>query len=403
MKPGHFTAPENALKITVMFAFLCVFAAGTFAAETTMQLASAPDYNQPQHWLCRPGQSDHCDVNLDSTQVNADGTLVTQPFPGDAENPHIDCFYVYPTVSIDPGGNSDLIPNKEEAGVILNQAARFRSVCRVYAPLYRQITLTALRSFITGNPMPIDQIAGYRDIKDAWDHYLKHDNKGRGVVLIGHSQGSGVLNQLIAREIDGKPIQKRIVSAMLTGSNTAVPTGKLVGRAFKHIPLCTSQGETGCVISYVTFRKEVPPPPNSRFGRVRGAESDLTQQSACTNPAELDGSGGKLHAFLATGDSGFTVETRRTAWVQDKAAPNTPFVTVPDLLSAECIYKDGFSYLAVTTHSNPNDPRTDAITGDVFNGEQRLDDWGLHLIDMNIAMGNLINIVRQQGQSWLRK
>ena len=388
---------RHCLRLVLVLSITSVYPTVTVVAE---QLVAAPDYNLSKSWLCRPNQPDYCDVNLDTTQIDADGTFASMPFSGVAEHPPIDCFYVYPTVSIDPGGNSDLTPNKEEAGVILNQAARFRSACRVFAPIYRQVTLTALRSFITGNPIPIDQTAGYNDVKAAWDHYLKHDNRGRGVVLIGHSQGSGVLNQLIAKEIDGKPIQQQLVSAMLTGSNTAVPTGKLVGKAFNHIPLCTEVGETGCVISYVTFRQEVPPPLNSRFGRVRGAETDMTQQSACTNPAELDGSMGELRPHLATLDSGFTVETRMTEWVKGKNPPKTPFVTVPGLLSAECIYKDGFSYLAVTTHDNPNDPRTDTITGDVFSGEQRLDDWGLHLIDMNVAMGNLVNIVHLQGYSW---
>ena len=47
-----------------------------------------------------------------------------------------------------------------------------------------------------------------RDVEAAWDDYLARDNKGRGVVLIGHSQGSGILKQLIAREIEGQPAQR---------------------------------------------------------------------------------------------------------------------------------------------------------------------------------------------------
>ena len=31
------------------------------------------------------------------------------------------------------------------------------------------------------------------DVVAAWRHYLDHDNRGRGVVLIGHSQGTGML------------------------------------------------------------------------------------------------------------------------------------------------------------------------------------------------------------------
>ena len=42
----------------------------------------------------------------------------------------IDCFYVYPTVSLDQTGNSDMTAGPEEHGVILQQFARFSSVCR---------------------------------------------------------------------------------------------------------------------------------------------------------------------------------------------------------------------------------------------------------------------------------
>src|SRR6185295_12401902 len=151
-----------------------------------------------------------------------------------------DCFYVYPTVSTDPTPNSDMTAGAEENGVVRAQLARFASQCRVYAPLYRQATLTALRAAATATPMTVDRALGYNDVLDAWNHYLQRDNNGRGVVLIGHSQGSGVLTQLIRNEIDGKPVQSKIISALLLGTSLAVPTGKDVGGAFKSMPLCHS-------------------------------------------------------------------------------------------------------------------------------------------------------------------
>ncbi len=59
----------------------------------------------------------------------------------------IDCFHVYPTTSLDPTMLSNLILGKdEELLTAYMQAARFRTQCRVFAPLYRQNTVTALHA-----------------------------------------------------------------------------------------------------------------------------------------------------------------------------------------------------------------------------------------------------------------
>jgi len=80
---------------------------------------------------------------------------------------------------------------------------------------------------------------------------------------------------------------------------------------------------------------------------------------------------------------------------------NTPFVSVPGLLTAECVSNEKGSYLAVKVHGDPKDPRTDDIVGDVVTGGKVQADWGLHLIDVNVAMGNLVDIVGQQTKAYL--
>ena len=212
------------------------------------------------HGCAARAAQDACAVDLTATVISEDGRLTQEKFAPNPKAP-IDCFYVYPTVSLDPGGNSDMTPGNEERNVIRAQFARFTSQCRPFAPLYRQVTLTALRAATAGKPIAADRALGYNDVLDAWNHYLKNDNNGRGVVLIGHSQGSGVLSQLIRNEIDGKPIQSRIISALLLGSNVAVPKGKDVGGTFKNMPLCRSSNQTGCIVTYVSFRSTIPPPP----------------------------------------------------------------------------------------------------------------------------------------------
>lgn len=356
--------------------------------------APAPDYAQDSAWLCRPGRADACSANQDITVIQANGKRRIEKFKA-APAPQFDCFYVYPTVSNDPTPNSDMTAGPEELAVAASQAARFASKCRVFAPLYRQVTLTALRAFITGQPVAMDRAMPVADITAAWNDYLARDNKGRGVVLIGHSQGSLVLKEVIAKSIEPDAVRRNIISAMLLGANVAVPAGKDVGGDFKRLPLCRKDDQFNCVISYVSFRADSPPPANSRFGKV----PEPGMVAACTNPAALAGGKAVTDAILGAKGAG-TGSAPMGPWTSDNLPVTTPFVKVPDLISAECVSKDGFDYLAVTVNGNPADPRTDTIVGDVSLGGVILKDWGLHLIDMPVEMGNLVELADHQAAAW---
>lgn len=372
---------------------IAALAAGTIFAQPAPQ---ANNYRDAKSWLCRPGQHDACDVDLTTTVISADGSLTRETWTADANAP-VDCFYVYPTVSTDPTPNSDMIADAPELNVIRQQFARFGSVCRRYAPMYRQVTLAGLRPLLTGSGGSLDHGLQYDDVLDAWKSYLEHDNQGRPFVLIGHSQGSFILSRLIREEIDGKPVQARMVSAIIPGANIAVPNGKDVGGAFQHVPICQSAIQTGCVIAYSTFRSTAPPPANTRFGKVDGPN----MAAACANPAALGGGTGELHAYLSRDGSAIVGASPQKPWVIPERPIETPWVSVPGLLTARCTSNDNATYLEVTVHADPSNRRASDITGDLSIGGQIAPDWGLHLVDVNLAMGNLLDIVHQQTEAWL--
>ncbi len=383
-------------------AALALALAATAPAHAQTSAPVRNDYADGKTWLCKPGRQDACAIDLDATVIKADGTTALDRFKP-ATDPQIDCFYVYPTVSKDPTPNSDMDPGPEELSVIKQQFARFAAVCRPFAPMYRQVTLTALKARMTGKPMAgVDQALGLNDVKDAWKYYLEHDNHGRGVVLIGHSQGSGVLIQLVKTEIDGKPIQARIVSVILGGARLQVPVGKDVGGDFKSIPLCRSAEQLQCVMNFASFRSDFPPPSDSLFGGASGAGLE----AACVNPAALGGGRGALHPYFASGAeriaAGADAEQPR-AWTSPPTAIATPFVEVPGMLSAECA-KDatGKTYLSIVTNPNPAGRRTGDYVGDVVILGKVQRNWGLHLIDMNLTMGNLIEDVRTETAAYVR-
>lgn len=369
----------------------------TMLVLAAAQTAAPADYRELSNWLCRPGREDACTVNLDATVVDTAGRVTVEKFTP-AANPTFDCFYVYPTVSTDPTDNSDLVIDDAERRVAMIQAAPFRRTCRVFAPMYRQVTLKALQGVMSGKPLTADFTLAYNDVKAAFDDYMKHDNQGRGVVLIGHSQGSRMLTTLLAREFDGKPERmKQLISAMPIGANVDVASGERTG-ALKNIPACAGSDATGCVVSYVSFRATVPPPANSRYGRATTPGNAVM----CVNPADPAAKGPVvLDAYLPT--TPLIGSARPVAWSKTGGAVTTPFVKLPGLVSGECVEKGGASYLEITLNIDPADGRTDEIPGDVMIGTQRLDDWGLHLIDMNLAMGDLVTLAEVQAGAWAKK
>jgi hypothetical protein len=354
-------------------------------------------YADPAHWLCRPDKDDVCDHDMDATTVKVNGRVKVEKFRA-ARKPKIDCFYIYPTISTDTAGNSDLVPSeKDELFVVRQQAARLGMECRVFAPVYRQITLTALISILGGNPIPFDPALAYADVVDAWKHYVANDSDGRGVILIGHSQGAGLLTQLIKNEIDPFPeLRARLVSAMLLGTSLQVPDGADVGGDFQNVPLCRDKRQVGCAISYASFRATATPPANSLFGT-----SDAPgMKAACTNPAALAGGVATLHPYFPTdGASLAIIVVPPPQWVDPSknVTITTDFVTLPKFIDAECAEKDGFVYLSLIVNGDPGDPRIDDIEGDLT------PEWGMHLIDVNVAMGDLVKVAHDQARAYRRR
>lgn len=369
--------------------------AGAACAQTPAASTAPNDYGDKANWLCLPGRADACAVDQTATIVQANGKTSTEAFKA-AANPGYDCFYVYPTVSTDPGGNSDMVIDDAERRVVEQQLARFASTCRVFAPMYRQVTLAALRAVMMGQPSPGNGVLAYGDVRDAWRWYLANENKGRGVVLIGHSQGSRMLLDLLKNEIDGKLPQANMISAYVLGMNTPVDAGGKFGS----IPLCAKVDQTGCIVTYVSFRETAPPPANSRFGKT-DAEG---RRAGCVNPAAL--LAGKastdeavLHSYLSSKGFGAVSGQPPKPFAKDLTV-STPFVTLPGLISARCVSEGDFTYLSVKVNGDPADPRTDEITGDVVVAGNVLKDWGLHLIDVNLEMGDLVALVDRQAKAY---
>lgn len=364
----------------------------TLAAPTSIVAPYTSEiYSDPAHWTCRPDMTDTCDDDTSVTMINADGTTEVETFTPDPDAP-VDCFYAYPTASEDVTLNSDLIAGREKE-VAVQQAARLSTSCRMFAPTYRSVTLAGLF-----NPaMPGDRtqawLTPFEDIKDAWNHYLANDNQGRGVILLAHSQGTGQLVRLLKEVIDPNEEQRSIlISAIMLGGAVAVPEGEDIGAAMQNIPLCGTNEQTECIITYASFRDTAPPPANAYFGKPggMGQPSPEGEMAGCTNPAALSGGSGVLKSAFVTADWAFADPALA-------ASITTPFMGFPDLLEAECVYENGFSYLEIHTNADPADPRADAFKGDLS------PEWGTHAVDWEVASLNILDVVNDQIAVWLAR
>ena len=373
---------------------LALSLAATDALAQGPAVPPSPDYANPQVWLCRPDHPGACAVDLTTTVIAPDGSATVERAQPDPKAP-VDCFYVYPTVSTDTTDLSDLVPDAAERTVVRLQLARFGTRCRLFAPMYRQLTLAAMgRAYAAGISSPDFLRVGYQDIRAAWRYYLAHDNGGRGVVLIGHSQGTVVLTELIRRDIEGTPVQSRIVSALLIGGpgGVLVPRGKDSGGTFAHLPVCRAATQTGCVVAYSSFRSTAPPTEATRFGR----SADPTLVAACTNPAAPGGGAAALDGYFdATGATALAMGPTEP-WRAGGQPIATPFVRVVGLLKGQCTSNALASYLEVSVQRGPGSPASRDIQGDLVEG------LGLHLVDMEVAMGNLVALVGQQTKSYLK-
>jgi Protein of unknown function (DUF3089) len=353
--------------------------------------AAAPNYASDSVWLCLPGRKDVCSTPLRTTALNPNG-YGSNGLSTVARDAPIDCFYVYPTVSRDPGLNSDLNVS-EERSAAETQFARFASVCRPFAPIYRQMTVASIVAFTTGGDVRQPLALAYRDVVAAWRNYLATRSNGRPFVLIGHSQGSLLLQMLIAREIETNPaVAARMKLAIIPGFNLLVPQGKLVGGTFKKTPLCSRTGETGCVISWVSFRERNVPPAGALFG----VADQPGMTVGCVNPARPGSRDWvPLDSYWYTRSS-YPVAGGPILW-STEGAPPTPYVRTEGLVSAKCINDGQRGYLWIRTNADPKDKRTDRIGGEVAVLGLFLPGWGMHLSDMPEAQGDLLRQVGEIG------
>jgi DUF3089 family protein len=349
-------------------------------------------------WLCGPGvANDPCRPRLTTTTYQGWSQRTGRFTARHARDRGVACFYVYPTVSDQPTRLASKRVDPEIRSIALYQAARFSQLCRVYAPVYRQATVPALNS---GQTTKSDYLKAYGDVEAAFDAFLRRIGPRRGFVLIGHSQGAFHLQRLVRRRIDGHAaLRRRLVSAVLLGGDVTVRKGSDRGGVFHHVPTCSRASQLACVIAFSTF--DETPPATSLFGRgasrvagFLGLPSGGKLETACTNPAAL-GSHRSAPLTAVVPSEPFAPGTLIAAGIsllelQWPAAPTT-FVQSHAAFTGHCSRAGGAHVLRIASAPGTPVPKPSPSA-----------DWGLHLVDANIAQGDLVKVLRRQIRTYGR-
>ncbi|MGX1806073.1 DUF3089 domain-containing protein [Nocardia sp. NPDC055321] len=343
-------------------------------------------------WLCKPELSaDPCDLPLRTTDLGTGA--VSDPPPVAEQDKPVDCFYLYPTVSNQVALNQDPVAQPEVRSIAEFQAARFSNQCRVFAPVYRQVTLTALPlELATG--VGLIQLA-YQDVVDAWNDYLANDNHGRGVIIISHSQGTLMARKLIREQVDPDPqLRSLLVGAFLMGGNVTTARGSTAGGDFATIPLCTGRGEYGCVVAYSVAQND---PLLSLFGNADlslismrwGLPHGPGYQVACTDPAILSGDDTPQPVTVPSAPYAFgiiSILLGYTTFPGTLPTSDSAWTSTASRGTGSCQERDGYNFYKVS-----------------MRGTDHLNEIPLfesHLVDINFGYDRLVSIAEQQIHAW---
>ena len=226
----------------------------------------APDYARAENWAARPGRPGAADARPAAPGLRPEVADTTA-----------DVFFIHRTTYFYPLGRWNArLSNRRlnrytDRATIRQQASVFNAAGRLFAPRYRQATLYSFFDRPAGAGYDARNPAGqqaldlaYADVRAAFLYYLKHDNRGRPLILAGHSQGTYHATRLLHEFFDKDPVLRRqLVAAYLVGFRARPDE-------FRTLRPCADSLATGCYVGWNAVR--------------RGHDSPLFSGVLTTNP-----------------------------------------------------------------------------------------------------------------------
>lgn len=325
-------------------------------------------------WLCHPDDpASLCVDPLVATDLLPDGSTATVQLDP-AEDPGVDCFYVYPTVNLSADGlDTDFSEPDIRLDPIRWHAAPLATDCAVYAPYYRQVTLAAW------DRTTLDEDA-YADVLEAFQAFQAFRDTSRPFAVMGHSQGAFHLIRLLQEVVEpDETLLDQLAVAAIIGMGVYTPQGETVGGTFDHIPLCTELGQTGCVLSFASYASERRPGSDGAFGF-----DTVLGEAACTNPRDLLGHDGTSTAWFGNEANVDMFDHGRYT------EHDTFYIRVAEMFRAECKREGVYHYLEISPAMEEGDQRE---LGPYRNSLAELIGFGTHIHDVNLVFEDFYEVM----------
>ena len=165
--------------ILLISLFLLQSCSKRYLSSVYQPITSPLDYTDLENWAVHP-------QNIPS-QLD----FVKQ----DGNSYDVDVFYIHPTMTTSPKDSSwhgDVL-DENYRETTLNTAIKYQcsvwyGLGRTFAPFYRDAHIRSFQDKFKPLGGDVALQSAYHDIKSAFQHYLRHENHGRPILIVSHSK-----------------------------------------------------------------------------------------------------------------------------------------------------------------------------------------------------------------------
>ena len=257
-----------------------------YGIDDLSKIPAAPDFSQMKYWIAHPDLDDDADL------VPGKGELLQYQ-----ESAKVDVFFIYPTIYTGrqkpenpwfADVDNDKLNKEISETTIRYQSSVFNASAKVYSPLYRQ---SHIGVYYRDLKLKVEALEySYQDVRRAFSYYLDNFNNGRPIIIASHSQGTTHATSLLKEFFQGKELKKKLVAAYLIGMPLRDDT-------FKAIPICEDESQTGCWLSWNTYKQGYYPPNHDYWYEAAVSVNPLSWKRDSTYVSWGENKGGVLRNF----------------------------------------------------------------------------------------------------------